>query len=127
MKNLKNKLCDQIKSLEGCPFTRISTDIFILDGDEVLCRYEPSRGNERQFIGGGKKTIQELGFYCRSKNSDTARNWLQWIADNVDMKDFFGEGIQIYCGVSSLPQFVSVDEQGFTAYSMTINATFYEE
>ena len=134
MTNIKNKLSDYLKSLPECPFTRIETDVFTVnaegvfeDRNEVLCRYEPSAAKVQEYIDGSKKVSQSLGFYARCKKSTDARNFLQWIVDSIDEKEFLAEGVRTYCECLSLPQFISVDERGFTTYSMSVNTTFYEE
>ena len=140
MTDTKKLVCDWLKKQSGCPVEAIQTDMFTVksisaDGgvtytaeDEILCRYDPSTAHYRQFLDGSRLCQQSFSFYSRCKKSNNARDWLQWICNTVDTENIIrtSDSAEIDCEVSTLPQFVSIDDAGYTTYTMTINVEYTE-
>ena len=139
MTDTKKLVCDWLKKQSGCPVTAIQTDMFTVksisaDGgvtytaeDQIMCRYENSPAVDEEFVDGSKKCHQTFGFYSRCKKSNNARDWLQWIYDVFNCMDT--ETIiykSIECKIITKPTFMSLDDAGYTTYTMTINVEYTE-
>ncbi len=131
MKNVVVLICDYIqKELPNLP--TIYQDVFPdVTGLGVICRYDPSPAVDERFVDGSRHVIASFSFYARvgeGLDPAIARNTLVDIIDVLDTQEIIriDDMVSVQCEAETLPQFVTVDNNGFTTYTCTV-VVEYEE
>ena len=106
----------------------IYNDLFLNpDGLEIMSRYEPSQAKITEYIDGSSVGSMQIAYFVRSDSANECRNILQAISDKLDnlkLTDSTDEQTEYILSVTTLPNFVSVDDKENVIYTITVNADY---
>lgn len=124
--NIADIVCEYLEATLQLPFI-ISIDLITdTENDGACIRYDPAPAYEKRFIDNTRLVSWNLTFYVRCKDSIDSREYAKQIIDTLDGVCIGSDTTSIDCEAVTLPQFIDVDEKGFTTYSSAIKCEYLE-
>ena len=127
--NVADIICGFVENALTLPFTIYADMIPEAETDGACIRHDPAPAAERRHLDGSRLLAWNLTFYIRCRKSDEARNYAKAITDALDETTIHNGATDpdIDCMAATLPQFIGIDEKGFTTYSAAITCTYTQE
>lgn len=107
----------------------IYNDLFPTElGNLIMSRHDPSQSAVRDFGDGTRYVEANFAYYARSKNAGNARAWLEEITAELENEQLVrqSDGVSFQTAVTTLPQFVEVDDKGQSIYMMSVVVSYLD-
>ena len=97
-------------------------------GDLIVSRHDPSQSAAREFGDGTRYVQAQFSYYARCAKAGNAREWLDKITKELENEQLVRQtdSVSFQSEVTTLPQFVEVDDKGQTIYMMSVRINYID-
>ena len=128
MLNITETVNNYLKAqITGLP--TIYNDLFPVElGDLIVSRHDPSQSAAREFGDGTRYVLAQFSYYARCTRAGDSREWLDKITQELENEQLVrqADGVSFQSSVTTLPQFVEVDNKGQTIYMMSVQINYLD-
>ena len=106
-------------------FSPISHDLFLTDGDELMCRNDPASFKEITYMDGSSIGVARITYYAKSLDAKKAEDELNKIVKLLNLPEIeISGGLFIKCEPQTQVAFASKYKNGEFVYMVTISLEF---
>ena len=106
-------------------FSPISHDMFLMDGDELMCRNDPTGFKETSYYDGSSIGKARFSYYAKSRDAKKAADELNKILALLNLPETeISGGLFIKCEPQTQVTFVTKYQSGEFVYVCTISLEF---
>jgi len=106
-------------------FSPISHDMFLTDGDELMCRNDPAGFKETSYFDGSSIGKARFSYYAKSRDAKKAQDELNKIMQLLNLPETeISGGLFIKCEPQTQIAFVTKYQSGEFVYICTISLEF---
>jgi hypothetical protein len=122
--NLISEVNNYLRS-KGEFFSPISHDMFLTEGDELMCRNDPAAFKETSYFDGSSIGKARFSYYAKSRDQKKAINELSKILSLLNLPEInISGGLYIKCEPQTQIAFVSKYQNNEMVYVCTISLEF---